>query len=77
MDSQSSSIKSRTIFSGNYAIFEGDLDWTVGIGNGKKVSTVMPTITMLKIENGKVTEHRDFADYHPFLVEFRKVRNAE
>ena len=70
-------IKSRTIFSGNYAIFEGDLDWTVRVGNGKKVSTVMPIITMLKIENRKVTEHRDFADYHPFLVEFGKARNAE
>ncbi len=28
----------------------------------------MPFVTMLRIENGLVVEHRDIADYRPFIA---------
>lgn len=70
-------IELRKIISGNYVIFEGDLDWTLKIEGGKEVRSVMPIATILMIENGKVKEHKDFADYHPFLKEYRRVKNTD
>ncbi|MBU2494375.1 MAG: nuclear transport factor 2 family protein [Bacteroidetes bacterium] len=68
--------KIRSFYSGNHAIFEGNLDWTTNLRNGKTVRSVMPIITILKVENGLVSEHRDYADYAPFLSEYRKVNSS-
>ena len=65
--------KARSFFSGDYAIFEGDLDWTIVLQGNKRVRSIMPIITMLKVQNNKIIEHRDYADYHPFLKEYKKV----
>lgn len=62
-------LPSRTIFSGNYAIFEGILDWSYE-QDGQTIRTIMPFITKLHIKNGKVLEHLDLADYHPYLANF-------
>jgi len=65
----------RTIFTGHYAVFEGNLDWSMGVASGKTVKTdAMPFVVILRIENGLVVEHRDYADYHPFMETLRKSR---
>lgn len=65
----------RTFHSGHYAIFEGELDWTLQLDGGGEVSSVMPFITILRIENGLIVSHRDFADYAPFLTALRATRD--
>jgi hypothetical protein len=34
----------------------------------------MPFITVLRVVRGQVLEHRDFADYTPFLAAMRAAR---
>ncbi len=70
--------RSRAFFSGEHAIFEGTLDWTLALGEGKEAITkAMPFVTILRVQNGQVVEHQDFADYAPFLSAVRamKARN--
>lgn len=59
--------KSRVLHSGAYAIYEGDLEWGVKYPAGRVVESVTPFVVILKVENGKVVEHRDWVDYGPFL----------
>ncbi|MBC2776381.1 nuclear transport factor 2 family protein [Parasphingopyxis marina] len=70
----------RTLHAGHYAIFEGELDWALdmgdGSGEGRIVESVMPFVTLLRIEDGLVVEHRDYADYAPFLAAARAARDA-
>lgn len=64
----------RAIFSGEQAIFEGELDWSVRLRSGKLVVVKsMPFIVMLRVVDAKVVEHRDFADYCPYLEARRLV----
>jgi ketosteroid isomerase-like protein len=58
---------SRQLFAGNMALFEGELNWTLQQPKRKIVTQKMPMVIVLKIEHGKVTEHRDYADYQPFI----------
>jgi hypothetical protein len=65
----------RAFVSGEHAIYEGTLDWTLALGNGKQaVTRGMPFITVLRVVRGQVLEHRDFADYTPFLAAMRAAR---
>lgn len=57
----------RTIKAGNYAIYEGDLSWSIKLRAGGKLETTMPFVCILRVEDGKVVEHRDHGDYAPFL----------
>jgi ketosteroid isomerase-like protein len=66
----------RTVHAGNYAIYEGELDWALDMGDGRNVASVMPFVTVLRIENGHVVEHRDYADYAPFIAAARASRDA-
>lgn len=66
----------RTIHSGHYAIFEGELDWALMLSADREVASVMPIITILRIEDGLVVEHRDYADYAPFLAAARASRES-
>lgn len=67
----------RAFVSGEHAIYEGTLDWTLALGNGKQAVTKgMPFITVLRVVRGHVLEHRDFADYTPFLAAMRAARAA-
>lgn len=34
----------------------------------------MPFLTILRVAKGQVVEHRDFADYAPFLDALRKAK---
>jgi limonene-1,2-epoxide hydrolase len=66
--------KVRTFFSGSHAVFEGTLDWTLVLQGGKEVVTVgMLLVTILRLDSGRVLEHRDFADYQPFVSAHRKA----
>jgi hypothetical protein len=67
--------QSRMFFSGQHAVFEGTLDWTLSLGEGKHAVTKgMPFVTVLKVVNGQVVDHQDLADYAPFVAAVRKVR---
>lgn len=59
--------KTRVVHSGAYAIYEGDLEWGVKYPAGRVVESLTPFVVILKVENGKVVEHRDWVDYGPFL----------
>jgi hypothetical protein len=53
-------------------------DWTLGLQGGKEAVTVgMPFVTILRLDAGLVLEHRDFADYQPFIVAQRKATTGE
>ena len=67
----------RTFVSGDHAIYEGTLDWTLELRDGKQAVTEgMPFITVLRVADGHVLEHRDFADYTPFLAAMKAARPA-
>lgn len=64
--------RERAFFSGHYAVFEGRLDWTLALQDGRHVATQgMPFVVVLRVEQGRVVEHRDLADYHPFVAAHR------
>jgi ketosteroid isomerase-like protein len=59
--------RTRTLYSGNYAIFEGDLEFGVKLPDGRIVESRTPFVAILRVEDGKVVEHRDYVDYVPFF----------
>lgn len=59
---------------GEWALFEGDLAWTLRLPDGRLVSSVTPIATTLRVESGLVTEHVDLVDYQPFVDAVRKSR---
>jgi ketosteroid isomerase-like protein len=65
----------RVFYSGHYAVFEGNLTWALNGKDGKTILTeAMPLVTILRVEGERVAEHRDFADYHPFMEARRKAQ---
>ncbi|MGJ8537899.1 MAG: nuclear transport factor 2 family protein [Parasphingopyxis sp.] len=66
----------RTFHSGQHSVFEGELDWTLRLDDGREVASVMPFITILNVEDGLVVSHRDFADYAPFVAALRASRET-
>ncbi len=67
----------RVFFAGEFAIFEGTLDWTLALDEGKEaVTRDMPFITVLRVVDAQVVAHQDFADYTPFLAAARRPANA-
>ena len=67
--------RTRAIFSSHYAVLEGTLDWTIRIGADKELRTpAMPFVVVLRVQDGKVIEHRDYADYSPFIEAFSQLR---
>ena len=68
---------SRTFHSGNIAIYEGNLDWAVSLQSGEIIDTVMPIVTILQVEDGKIVSHRDFGDYGAFVAEVERLRSKQ
>jgi ketosteroid isomerase-like protein len=65
----------RRLFSANHAIFESALDWTSALENGKSMTIrATPFVVVLRIQDGKVVEHTDYADYHGFISEYHRSR---
>jgi ketosteroid isomerase-like protein len=67
----------RVIHSGAYALFEGELHWHMVLPQRTLEIERMPFVTVLRIEDGRVAEHRDYADYRPFLAAERATRPAK
>jgi len=67
----------RVIHSGAYAVFEGELTWSMALPTRTLQIDRMPLVTILRIERGQVVEHRDFADYRRFLDAERATRPAK
>jgi len=59
-------------FSGQYGIFSGQLDWSFKSGPEPNLIHIkkMPLTVTIKVENGVVTEHRDYADYRVFTKQY-------
>jgi ketosteroid isomerase-like protein len=67
----------RTFVSGEHAVYEGTLDWTLALKDGKQAVTLgMPFICVLRVVDGRVLEHRDLADYAPFLAAIGAARSG-
>jgi ketosteroid isomerase-like protein len=64
----------RVIHSGAIAIYEGDLDWGLDLGDGTLVSSVTPMVVILRVDGGKVVRHRDHVDYAPFVAAVRAAQ---
>ncbi len=62
----------RRYFSGNYGIFEGTYKFSTYTPKKEVISFELPITIIIKVENGKVVEHRDFADYQAYLSQYQK-----
>ncbi|MFN3304612.1 MAG: nuclear transport factor 2 family protein [Roseateles sp.] len=62
--------------SGEFAVFVGELDWTLALPDGRLVRTRMPLVTRLHVRDGRVLEHVDVADCRPFEVALQASRDA-
>ncbi len=63
----------RVLESGKYVVFEGALHWTLTLPK-RRIEATLPFMTMLKIENGLIVEHRDMADYQAFIAAEKATR---
>ncbi len=64
-------VADRKLFAGQFAVFEGALDWDLQLKNGSLVKTrAMPLLTVIKVVDGLVVEHIDYGDYQPFLTAY-------
>ncbi|MEZ5891858.1 MAG: nuclear transport factor 2 family protein [Parvularculaceae bacterium] len=67
--------RQRVLHSGEYGIFEGVLHWTIDV-NGVEVTSATPIVTVVRVVNGKVSEHYDYVDYQPFFTSLKAAREA-
>lgn len=67
----------RTIHSGDLALYQGDLDYTLDMGDGRDVTSVAPMVIVIEVRDGKVASHRDYVDYAPFIAAERASRPAK
>ena len=65
----------REMFSGRFAMFEVIINYSWTPQKGKTRSYSLPAIFIFKIENGKVIEHRDYADYTVWIDQNKKYKN--
>jgi hypothetical protein len=69
--------KVRSFCSGEYAVFEGSLDWSLALGDGRTATTTgMPFVSVLRVVNGQVVAHQDLADYSFFLAAARLAKSS-
>jgi ketosteroid isomerase-like protein len=66
--------QTRQFASADHVIFEGELSWTLQLPKREIQTRNMPFVTILKIAEGKVIEHQDYADYQPFIAADRSSR---
>ncbi|WCL55253.1 nuclear transport factor 2 family protein [Gimibacter soli] len=65
----------RTIHSADFGLYEGVLHWEIDV-NGVIVISETPFVTIVKVLEGKVIEHRDFVDYAPFIAAWKQASEA-
>lgn len=61
----------RSFFSGDVAVFEMDFEFSFKNTKNEIVTIKMPLITILKIKDGKIIEHKDYGDYNEYLKQYR------
>ncbi len=67
LDFDMSIVINETFFSGNIAMFNVSLDWSFQ-NEGRQINIhKMPMMVVLRIEEGKVLEHRDYVIYDKLL----------
>lgn len=65
----------RRMFSSHYAVYVVALDWTVLLQDGQRMEIAgTPLVVTLRIRDGKVYSHTDYADYHPFITTYQQHR---
>lgn len=64
----------RSFFSGDVAVFEMNLEFSFKGGNDKVFTIRMPLVTILRVKDGKIIEHRDYGDYREYLKQLAEVR---
>lgn len=64
----------KPVFSADYGIFAFTLKWKLRSG-GKIIAIAMPLVVQLKVKDGKIIEHRDFADYSFFNKQYAAQAN--
>ncbi|MCB1589699.1 MAG: nuclear transport factor 2 family protein [Xanthomonadales bacterium] len=68
----------RVVSASDHVIFEGTLDWDLRLPNGTVVPTrKMPFLTILRLQDGQVVDHQDYADYGPFVTAHRLATGAQ
>ena len=67
----------RTIFSSNTGVFELNFVYKFKNGSGQIFTIDMPLIVILTIKNGKIIEHRDYADYNYFMKQYNQQLKKE
>lgn len=68
--------RTRAIHAGNYGIVEGELEWAVKFPGDRLVQSRGPFIIIVRVEGGKVVEHRDYVDYAQFIKDERASRQS-
>lgn len=66
----------RSMYSGEYAFYEGTLAWDLSLP-GREIHSKVPMIVMLRVVDGKVAAHTDFVDYRPFIEAERTTRSEQ
>jgi len=67
-------VESRAVYSGHYAIIEGELTWSAPLQDGPRVTSKDGAfVLILRIEGGKVVEHRDYTTYKPYIEAMRAM----
>lgn len=64
----------RQFASGHHAVFEGELDWSLRLEDGRIVRSNAPFVVILEAREGQVTSHTDLLDYRAFVDALRAKR---
>ena len=64
----------RRFASGHHAVFEGELDWSLRLEDGRIVRSNAPFVVILEAREGRVTSHTDLLDYRDFVDALRAKR---
>lgn len=64
----------RGIYSGQYGLYDGDLTFAVHVEKNLVVESTTPIVLAIRVEEGKVVEHRDYVDYAPFLTALKAAQ---
>ncbi len=67
--------RDRVIHSGNLALYEGRLGWTLHFRDGNVLNSEMPYVAIIRVEDGKVVSHLDYGDYSSFIAGVQALKS--
>jgi len=59
--------RERSTFAGQHAVFIGESDWSFSLPGHAPVRSKTPLVLTLTVENGRVTDHQEIADFQSYL----------